>query len=399
MSSLLFLCHRIPYPPNKGEKIRAYRILQHFARTHAVRLGCFIDDPDDWQHVAALEDICAEVHAVGLTPALKPWRAFKGLLQSAPLSVTSFSSGSMQRWVDETVRRSAPDVTFVYSSVMGQYLRPASGPWGRVLMDFVDVDSDKWRQYAADARGPLRWVYQRESQRLLAFDRAAAAQADAVLLVSEAEADLFRRLAPEVAARTHAVANGVDADYFSPAHQFPDPFAPGGPRLVFTGTMNYRPNVDAVTWCANEILPMIRQALPQASLTIVGAKPSPEVQALERPGEIAVTGGVPDVRPYMQYADVIVAPLRMARGIQNKVLEGMAMAKPVVTTSKGLEGIAALAGKHLLVADTAAEFADAVIQAPHAAGIGAAARKLVESRYAWDAQLGALNTFMSCGDA
>ena len=173
--------------------------------------------------------------------------------------------------------------------------------------------------------------------RSLAYDREVAARADASLLVSDAEAELFRRLAPESAAKIHAVANGIDCDYFSPAHTFERPFKPAGPAYVFTGTMDYRPNVGAVVWFANEIFPRIRAEQAGATFTIVGSKPAKEVAALENRDGITVTGRVADVRPYLAHADVVVAPMRIARGIQNKILEGMAMAKPVVPATPAPE--------------------------------------------------------------
>jgi sugar transferase (PEP-CTERM/EpsH1 system associated) len=270
----------------------------------------------------------------------------------------------------------------------------------RFVMDFVDVDSDKWRQYAADARPPMRWIYAREASRLLAFDRRVAARADAAVFVSEAEAALFRRLAPEVAGKTFAVSNGIDCDYFSPAHSFSSPFAGPGPHLVFTGTMDYRPNIDAVVWFARDILPLVRRALPGATFTIVGAKPARDVLALGSISEVKVTGRVDDVRPFIRHADVIVAPLRLARGIQNKVLEGMAMARPVVTTPQGLEGIDARPGAELLVATTPAEFAATVETAigPNAHRLGEAARDLMIRSYAWSAQLAALDKLLDPPD-
>jgi sugar transferase (PEP-CTERM/EpsH1 system associated) len=263
------------------------------------------------------------------------------------------------------------------------------------VMDFVDVDSDKWRQYAKDARAPMNWVYARESGKLLTYDRAVAARVDASLLVSDAEAALFRKLVPDSAAKIHAVANGIDCDFFSPTHRFETPYTTG-PVFVFTGTMDYRPNVDAVVWFANEIFPALRARLPQAVFAVVGAKPSRDVAALaSRPG-VRVTGRVADVRPFLAHADVVVAPLRIARGIQNKILEGMAMAKPVVTTGQGLEGIDAVPGRHLLLADTPDAFAEKVMEAldPRASALGAAARQLMEASYSWTGRLAPLDRLL-----
>jgi len=394
--TLLFLCHRLPYPPDKGEKIRAFRILEHLSRHYQVHLGCFIDDVDDLAHVKAVESLCFAMKWFPLSPLSTKLKSLGGLAKGSALSVASFANAGMGDWVTKHLADEKPDVVFVYSSAMAQFVLGQDRGKARLIMDFVDVDSDKWRQYASMATFPMSWVYAREARKLLAFDRAAAAGADAALFVSEAEADLFRTLSPETAASTHAVANGIDCGYFSPAHAFETPFEGSGPHLVFTGTMDYWPNVDAVTWFANDILPRIQRAKPETTFTVVGTKPTRAVLALaERPG-IAVTGRVPDVRPYLSAADIVVAPLRIARGIQNKILEAMAMAKTVVTTPQGLEGIAAQPGTHLMVAETADDFADAVLEAagPTTAPLGPLARRLMLEAYEWPTRLAGLDRLL-----
>jgi sugar transferase (PEP-CTERM/EpsH1 system associated) len=394
--SLLFLCHRIPFPPDKGEKIRAFRILEHLAPRFRISLGCFIDDPQDWAHTVSLEPYCAELKCIGLQPQFTKLRALGGLLTGAPLTVASFANAEMGEWVSKHLTREKPDVIFVYSSAMAQFVMERDLGQARLVMDFVDVDSDKWRQYAAESPPPMKWVYAREAKRLLAFDQAVAARADASLLVSDAEAALFRTLVPGSAEKTHGVANGIDCAYFSPEHRFTSPFSGSGPHFVFTGTMDYRPNIDAVVWFADEILPLIRASVPDATFTVVGNKPSRDVMALANREGIMVTGRVPDVRPYLSHATVVVAPLRIARGVQNKILEGMAMAKPVVTTPQGLEGIDAQPGEHLLLADTPKGLAAAALEATGEIGpvIGAAARRLMEASYAWPSRLGALDRIL-----
>jgi sugar transferase (PEP-CTERM/EpsH1 system associated) len=299
----------------------------------------------------------------------------------------------MAEWVSDALAREKPAAVFVYSSSMAQFVMGRDLGSARLVMDFVDVDSDKWRQYAKDAPPPMRWIYGREARLLLAHDRKVAARADASLVVSDAEAALLRKLAPESAAKIHAVGNGIDCEFFSPAHRFERPFKTNGPAYVFTGTMDYRPNVDAVVWFANEIFPKVKAEQPGATFAIVGSKPAKEVAALASQEAITVTGRVADVRPYLAHADVVVAPMRIARGIQNKILEGMAMAKPVVTTHQGLEGIDATPDRHLLVSDTAQGFAQASLRAlaPSAQELGRAARALMEASYAWPSRLAPLD--------
>ena len=394
---LLFLCHRIPFPPDKGEKIRAFRILEHLSHQYRISLGCFVDDPQDWVTADQLKPYCAELKAIDLRPQFTKLRALKGLLTGAPLTVASFANAALAAWVSDQLIREKPDVVFVYSSAMAQFILDKDLGGAQLIMDFVDVDSDKWRQYAKSSRGPMKWIYQRECKKLLAFDRRVAAKADASILVSDAEAALFRTLAPESAAKTSGVANGIDCAYFSPVHTFPSPFTGAGPHYVFTGTMDYRPNIDAVVWFAEDIFPLIREANPSATFTVVGNKPSRGVLALAKHEHITVTGRVPDVRPYLSHGSVVVAPLRLARGVQNKILEGMAMAKPVVTTPQGLEGIDARDGVHLLVATTEDSFAAQAIEAatPRHASLGVAARELMDQSYSWSGRLAALDAILS----
>ena len=397
MPDLLFLCQRIPYPPNKGEKIRAFQILRHLAARYRVHLGCFIDDPADVQHAPAVQELCAAAYFARLAPGRAKLRCLTGLLDGAPLTAGYFRDRGLAAWVADRLARIEPAVAFVYSSAMAQYL-PVGRP-ARAIMDFVDVDSDKWRQYAATRRWPISWIFRRESRTLLAFDRRIARRVDASLFVSEPEAALFRRLAPECAAKTFAVANGIDADFFSPERPYPRPaeLDGPGPGIVFTGTMDYWPNVDAVRWFAADVLPQIQAAHAGARFVVVGADPAPAVRQLAKRAGVAVTGRVADVRPYLAHAQLAVAPVRIARGIQNKVLEAMAMAKPVVTTPQALEGIDAAPGLELIVApDRPADFAQAVLGAlADQAGIGPAARRRVVADYSWPARLAALDDLLA----
>lgn len=396
MGDILFLTHRIPYPPNKGDKIRAYHLLQFLRRLGPVHLGCFVDDAEDWAHVKALEALCAAVHCV---PLGRRWAALKSGLAfftGEAQSVRFYGHDAMRNWVEATLARENIDRLVAFSSTMAPYVLPYRSNNRRLVMDFVDVDSEKWRQYAQCRRGPMRWLYRREAMKLLAFERLVASQVDASLFVSEAEAALFRRLAPQ-ARDVHAIANGVDARHFDPA-QVTAADLGDGPVLVFTGAMDYWANADAVTWFVRESWPLVLARHPSARLYIVGAKPLPAVKSLAHAAGVVVTGRVPDVRHYLKAARLAIAPMRIARGIQNKVLEAMAMARPVVTTSAGLEGIDAPPGEALYVADDAAGFARAVgallEDAPAAEEMGARARRLVCARHDWHASLAPLTRLL-----
>ncbi len=384
MTDLLFLAHRIPYPPDKGDKIRSYHLLRHLAGGYRVHLGAFVDDPDDWGHRAEVEKLCASVHLAGIRPALAKLKSLTGLFTGEALTLGYYRDAGMAAWVRERLGEGVRRVV-VYSSAMAQFVMQAKD--ARRIMDFVDMDSDKWRQYAPTRPWPLSWLYRREADRLLAWEARVAREFDAGLFVSAQEAADFRQAAPQAADRIGWCGNGVDADYFSPDQPYDSPYPPGTEALVFTGAMDYWPNVDAVTWFAREAFPRIRAQRPAAVFCVVGSRPAPEVQALSGLPGVEVTGRVPDVRPYLAHARAAVAPIRIARGVQNKVLEGMAMGRTVVVSPQALEGLSAEPGREILLADGAEDFAAKTLAALNGLDLGPAARRRVMQDYAWEACL------------
>jgi sugar transferase (PEP-CTERM/EpsH1 system associated) len=392
---LLFLCHRIPYPPNKGDKIRSYHLLRHLAGDYRVHLGAFVDDPTDWEHADHLRSLCEECLFLPLHPLLGRLRSLTGLLRGEALTLPYYRSADMEQWVRQTCRDHRVERIVVYSSAMAQYvLGDAFGGIRRVI-DFVDVDSDKWCQYADSKPAHSAWIYRREARRLLGYDLSVARAFDVSVFVSRDEAALFRRLAGDAPPRVDHMVNGVDTDYFSPEIDLPCPYPSGRPVVVFTGAMDYWANVDAVGWFCRNVLPSLTARYPQLQFYIVGTHPSDEVKRLAG-DRVVVTGAVPDVRPYLRHASVVVAPMRIARGIQNKVLEGLSMARPVVTTAKGLEGIDAVPGEHLLVADEADAFAGRVsdILVGDGADLGSAGREFVCRANSWAASLARFSGFL-----
>lgn len=388
---LLMLVHRIPYPPNKGDKIRSYHLLRHLAAEHEVHLGAFVDDPNDWPHRGALEALCATVRLVPLRPLARRVLSLSGMASGEALSLPYYRNGAMQRWVDETIQRRSISHVVVFSSTMAQYVQGSRYARLRRVADLCDVDSDKWRQYSEGERGPARWLYAREARKLLDFERSIAREFDATLFVTRAEAELFRRLAPESAARVGYFDNGVDTEYFDPQAGFDSPYGAGegadaAPVVVFTGAMDYWANVDAVEWFVERIWPMVRRGAPQARFFIVGSNPASSVRALEAHDGVHVTGRVPDVRPYLAHASVAVAPLRIARGTQNKVLEALAMARPVVCTGAAASGLDLPVGDGFRVHDDAEGFAGAVL-ALVGTGENPAGRKRVTESFGWTANL------------
>ncbi|MFZ3483187.1 TIGR03087 family PEP-CTERM/XrtA system glycosyltransferase [Sphingomonas sp. 3-13AW] len=390
MGSLLFLAHRVPFPPDRGDKMRGWHILRHLARTHRVHLCAFADDRRDLRPRPPLVEATASRTIL--------WRgkgraraAAEALASGRPLSLAAFDSRAMRRGVAAVLAREAVDTIYVFSGQMAQYL-PADTP-ARIVMDFVDMDSAKFAQYAAEGRGPMRWMLAREARLLQAFEAQVAARVDASLFVSEAEATLFRTAT--TAPRVQAVGNGIDTDFYDPAAC--SAVSEAGPLIVFTGQMDYRPNIDAVTWFAGAVLPTVRAQHPDARFAIVGRSPDEAVRVLATQPGVLVTGEVADVRGWLAAAEVVVAPLRIARGVQNKVLEAMAMARPVVASTAAAEGI-----DHadcLTVAGDATEFADAVCahlaNPAEAVRLGQAARAQVQRRYGWDAQLLPLDALLA----
>jgi polysaccharide biosynthesis protein PslH len=389
VESILYLTHRIPFPPNKGDKVRSFNLLRFLCKRYRVHLGTFVDDPADLAYVPEIEKMCASINAITLRPMLARLRSAVGVLTGEALTLPYYRNAALAQWIERTIHEHAISKAIVFSSAMAQYVLGHREL--RVVVDFVDVDSAKWDQYGRSRSWPLSTIYGREGRRLLAFERVVAARAQASVFVTEAEANLFRSLAPECARTVHYAQNGVDTDYFAPDPKRVSPFAPNEDAIVFTGAMDYWPNIDAVTWFASEVMPRIVARRPSARFYVVGMQPAPAVMALDRDPGITVTGLVPDTRPYLQHAGVVVAPLRVARGIQNKVLEGMAMGRPVVVSAGAAEGIQAANGIDFEVALDAEEFADKSLalmdDESRSRRMGEAARARVIAAYSWSANL------------
>ena len=390
MDDLLFLVHRIPYPPNKGDKLRSFNLLKQLSRYYRVHLGAFIDDEDDWRHVEAVRALCGETHFAKLDPRAARLRSLPALFSRRPLSLPYYRDGGMRRWVRQVLRDQPVKRVLVFSGAMAQYVDTRRDTGLRRVMDFVDVDSDKWRQYAASQVWPMSWVYRREARTLLPYERRIAARFDASVFVSESEAALFRTLAPESAARVWGIHNGVDTAYFDPAREGPAPYPLHDKPIVFTGAMDYWANVDAVTWFAKKVLPALRARDEDARFYIVGARPAEAVRELKRVTGVVVVGAVEDIRPYLAHAALAVAPLRIARGVQNNVLEAMAMAKTVVASPQALDGIVCEIGREVLMAKDAQSFADtvtALLERGGDAQLERAARARVLADYSWETNL------------
>ena len=337
MKNLLFLAHRIPYPPNKGDKIRSYHFLKGLSAKYNIHLATFIDDPEDWVYVDKVKAITQDSLFININPTVAKIKSLSGLLTNKALTLPYYQSSQMQVWVNKTIEENNIEKVFIFSSAMAQYVHKHKNL--DIIIDFVDVDSDKWVQYSQKAKWPMNWVYKREAKRLLEFDSKIAELAKMNIFVSQEESLLFNRLIEGKDVAVSYVNNGVDTNYFNPNDLYKRPYPEDKQIVVFTGAMDYWANVDAVTWFVNEVFPLIRQQRKDTQFYIVGSKPTKEVLELANNDGVFVTGRVDDIRPYLFFSDVVVAPLLIARGIQNKVLEAMSMGRRVVATPQAIEGI------------------------------------------------------------
>ena len=343
MEKILFLCHRIPYPPNKGDKIRSYHWLQYLKQRYEVLLGAFVDDPDDWQYQSIVSEGLLDCQLVKRHPHWHKLASLRAMLDGRPLSLAYYQSQQMQAWVDQAMAAHPNIKVLTFSSVMAQYVNRADQ---FRVMDFVDIDSDKWLQYANNASGIMAWLYRREFNSLARYEAQVASAFNLSLFVSQQEAQDFQtRQAPNTSLQAvDWVQNGVDTQYFDPDSVVDvSPFSPNEQAIVFTGAMDYWANIEGVLWFVQCVWPGIIAHKPSAIFYIVGSNPTQTVIKLAQLPGIVVTGKVPDVRPYLKYADLVVAPLRISRGIQNKVLEALAMDKKVVGTRHAFTGIGQMA--------------------------------------------------------
>ncbi len=388
---ILYLCHRVPHPPDKGEKIRAHHYIRHLAGRHEVHVACPVEDPEELAHAGALRRTCTSVDAVHHGRLARRLAEARALASGRPLSVESFRSSALADRVRARVRDGV-DVILAQSAAMAEYVRE----FDHVprVMDFVDLDSEKWRTYAELRPFPWSLVFRMESERLARYESEVARSFDRSLFISSKEAEIFAGRSP--AARTTVVPNGVDLEYFAPsAGERPERRRNA---CVFTGVMDYFPNVDAMSWFCREILPAVRREVPDAEALVVGRTPSRAVRRLAREAGVTVTGAVPDTRTWLARAKVAVAPFRVARGVQNKVLEAMAMGVPVVGTSLAFQGIPAGAEDGIAVADRRESFAAGVTRLLRdddlRAAMGGRCRAFAERELRWSAHAASLERIL-----
>lgn len=389
---ILYIAHRIPYPPSKGEKIRAFHQIRCLAKQHEVHLFCLVDDCEDLPYVRTLLTYCASVEAVYHSKFMSRIRSLKALLTSSPLSVAGFTSPKLRKRLEQRLQTEHFDRIIAFSSGMAEYVRHVTGI--PKIMDFVDADSDKWRLFASMHSGPRAWLYELEARRLARYEEAILASFDRSVVVSAEEAALLQRRSAD---RSIAViSNGVDLDYFAPQQAAMAVATPA--ELVFVGAMDYFPNVDAVRYFVREILPHLHEKRPDVRFVIVGRNPSRHVRALAAERHVMVTGTVPDVRPYLASASIAVAPFQVARGLQNKILEAMAMGLPVVGTTRAFEGIPATLHDGAYVADTPQDFAQILLHILDNSALrqqcALRAREYVQRHHQWQEQIAHFETLL-----
>ncbi len=384
---ILFLSQRVPFPPNRGDKITTSKLIERMRREHSVRCVAFA-------HGAADEEAARELERMGVPIRTVPYhdrRAKLGalplLLTGKPLTLGVYGSAHLQRLVDEEIAQA--DLAYAFSSSMGAFLERHAGK--PRVMHFGELDSDKWRQYAERQSPPMSWVYAREQRTLLEFERRIARTFSENVVCTPLEQRVFQEQIP--GASCVVLRNGVDLERFHPRTN-----APQQGELVFTGVMDYLPNAEGCSWFVREILPLVRARRPEARFTIVGSSPTRAVQELGQVAGVRVTGFVPDTREQLRRATLAVAPLRIARGIQNKVLEALAMGLPVVGTTPATQGVEGEPGRDFLVADDAPSFAARVVELlerpDEARALGQRGRAFVERQYDWEKVLAPLDALL-----
>ncbi len=396
MGEILFLAHRMPFPPDRGDKIRSCHVLRHLVTLAPVHVATFAESEKDVAEEPQLTAVAASHCLVRRTKPV-PLAGVEALVKRRPVSLTAFHSAQLAAYVRRVLDQRPINTIYVFSGQMGQYI-PADFA-GRVILDFVDVDSAKFEAYANSGSGPRAWLDAREGRLLSAEEARLARRADVSLLVSGEEAALFAaRLSPTDRAKcdVRALRNGIDSLLFDPVVVQPEPglLDCTGPRLIFTGQMDYAPNIAAAQRAIERLMPRIRAELPDATFHVVGRNPPDALRALDGLNGSRVWGEVDDIRTWLAGADLALVPLELARGVQNKVLEGMAMRLPVVLTPSAATGIGASHGRNLMIADSDNALVAAVLKlakdAALAGLIGQQARAHVVSTLSWQATMAPL---------
>jgi sugar transferase (PEP-CTERM/EpsH1 system associated) len=400
---ILFISHRVPFPPNKGEKIRTFHQLKHLKELgHHIHLFSPYEDKTELAHFNQLRETwCTSVEATPLKP--KVIRLLTGLVKGQPMSVANFYDKTLQQKFDQFLSGNTVDAIICSASSVAEYIfkstaLPALDKKPLLIMDFMDVDSDKWGQYQQSSSFPMSMVYAREQRLLAEYEKKIVKKFDASYLIAQAEVTLFNQSVMQ-SDKVHVMGNGLDTSVFYPSKvKQPNP----APVFLFTGVMDYKPNEDAVIWFVNTCWPSIITQHPNARFVIAGMNPSADINQLANDKSIEVTGFVDDILPYYHQADIFVAPFRLARGVQNKVLQAFACALPVISTPMGAEGILCQADQDILIASIPEEFIaqanQLIAQTELAKSIGQSALHIIKQHYSWQGQLQPLVNLLDSED-
>ena len=386
---VLYVTHRVPWPPDRGDRIRTWNILKYLAARADVDLICLADEPVSDETRAALESVTQRLAIVPHAGKMRYIRGAISMARGRTVTEGLFESTVLSSVIRQWAMRTDYTSTLASSSGVARCLQtPALARVKHAWVDLIDVDSQKWIDYSASARFPMSKVYELEGRRLRKLERNLASSSERLLVVSEAERRLFDDFCP--GAPIQAIGNGVDTEYFAPVNTEPKPRT-----CVFVGVLNYLPNSDAVKWFADSVWGRVREKFPDAQFRIVGKSPTREVEALAEIPGIEVIGPVPDVRPWLNESACVVVPLRIARGVQNKVLEAMACGRPIVCSSEPLKGLAVEPGLQLMQADSINEWVDCISSvfsdSCRAEELGMAASAWVQLNHRWESCLEPLN--------
>lgn len=376
---ILYVCHRFPFPPKRGGKIRPFNMIRHFARSHDVTVCSLVRSEAEADEGKGMSVHCKDYEVVRVHDGVQVLRMVWRIPTPTPSSFGFFHSGRLARRIRARVRRERFDLVFVHCSSVARYVEGIGGV--PKILDFGDMDSQKWREYAASKPVPLSWGYALEAGKLAREEARLARRFDLCTATTRAEWETLEAYGTGVA--TDWFPNGVDSDYFAPSAAHYDEN-----QIVFVGRMDYYPNQECMSRFCADVLPRLRERRPQVKLAIVGADPSPAMRRLGALPGVTVTGSVPDVRPYLEAAAVMVAPLSIARGTQNKILEGMAAGVPVVASRVAAKGVDASDPDHLLTATTPEEFVAAILcildDRSERTRLARAGRERMLSHHSWD---------------
>jgi len=390
---ILFVCHRFPYPPKRGGKIRPFNIIRHLQEAgHGVTVASLVRSDEEAEEGRGLQDYCDEFLMEQVRKPVATLRMVGRLARMAPSSMGYFHSPALGRRIDQKLAEHRFDLIFVHCSSVAPYVAGARGPVK--ILDFGDIDSQKWLTYARYKGFPTAAGYWLEGAKLERAEKWLATQFDMCTCTTRAEFETLNSFGTGVP--TGWFPNGVDPEFFAPDSE------PYDPELIcFVGRMDYYPNQLAMLEFCRDVLPSLQQARPGVRLVIVGAEPSRKIRRLGRLPGVEVTGSVPDVRPWVRHAALTVAPLSIARGTQNKILESMAMGVPVVASREASGGIDAVSGEHLLTASTTSQYRDAILRMlddpEERRRYSEAGRRRALSNHDWTASMRKLDTLIeSC---